>query len=47
MIDGVNAELIPEEFVQSPEEMKDYLSYIPQNNELMHNLLDRLAAIRN
>jgi GMP synthase-like glutamine amidotransferase len=47
MINGVNVKLLPEEFVQSPEEMKDYLSYIPQNNQLMHKLLDRLAAIKN
>ena len=47
MIDGANAAFMPEEFVQSPEEMKDYLSYIPVNNQLMHKLLDRLATIKN
>lgn len=47
MIGGANADLVPGDYIQNSEEMKDYLSYIPSNNQLMHKLLDRLAAIRN
>jgi hypothetical protein len=45
MVSGADDELVPEKFVQSGYEIKQYNRFIPQANESLKKILDKLEKI--